>query len=215
MFFQTAFDDPLRFCAWILVVMISIIVHELAHGAMALRLGDDTPRLLGRMTFDPLVHMGALSLLLLVLFGIAFGSMPVDHRKLRGRYAGSWVALAGPAANFALAIVFGLALNALTYFGAGSASPVLVNVAMVLSTGLIVNVLLGLFNLIPIPPLDGYAALAIGSRAFASLTANEFFHRYAFLLLFVLLSTELGSGFYQAVFSVAATLRDLLPFSGA
>jgi Zn-dependent protease len=212
MFFQTAFEDPLRFCSWILIVMISIIFHELAHGAMAIRLGDDTPRLLGRMTFDPLVHMGALSLLLLVLFGIAFGSMPVDHRKLRGRYAASWVAIAGPAANFALAIVFALALNSVEHFVAAPHSETVTNVRMVLRIGLIVNVLLGLFNLIPVPPLDGYAALASGSRAFARITANEFFHRYAFLLLFVLLSTELGRGFYVAVFQISDTLRSVLPF---
>lgn len=213
MFFQTAFDDPLRFCSWILIVMISIIVHELAHGAMALRLGDDTPRLLGRMTFDPLVHMGVLSLVLLVLFGIAFGSMPVDHRKLRGRYAASWVALAGPGANFALAIVFGLALNLVGTFAGDPSSPVMENVQMVLGLGLLVNVLLGLFNLIPVPPLDGYAALAAGSRAFARLTANEFFHRYAFLLLFVLLSTGLGRGFFALVFEVTRALRSALPFA--
>ncbi|MBL8897493.1 MAG: site-2 protease family protein, partial [Planctomycetes bacterium] len=89
MFYELATLNPLLYCASVLLVMISIILHELGHGAMAIRLGDDTPRILGRMTFDPFVHMGVLSLVLLLLFGIAFGSMPVDHKKLRGRFAGS------------------------------------------------------------------------------------------------------------------------------
>ncbi len=86
MFILTLRDDPLFFFATALTVVVSICLHELAHGWAAIRQGDDTPIQLGHMTFNPMVHMGSVSLLLFVFTGIAFGAMPVNPLRFRSRY---------------------------------------------------------------------------------------------------------------------------------
>ncbi len=91
--------------SWAVWVIFSICLHELAHGWVAIKLGDDTPRLAGHMTWNPLVHMGPYSLLMFVVIGIAWGAMPINPSRLRGKYAEAMVALAGPLTNLGLAII--------------------------------------------------------------------------------------------------------------
>ena len=107
MFIQYLFqpEGQLLFLSVVLTVVISIVLHELAHGWAALWQGDDTPRTSGHMTPDPLVHMGGMSLVALVLVGIAWGMMPVNPNHFRSRYGDALVAAAGPAMNMALALV--------------------------------------------------------------------------------------------------------------
>lgn len=97
--------DPALLVSWVFWVIVSIVLHELAHGWVAIRLGDRTPIETGRMTWNPLVHMGQTSLIVFALVGIAWGMMPVNPSSLRGRYGDAWVSLAGPAMNLALALV--------------------------------------------------------------------------------------------------------------
>ncbi|MDB5324645.1 MAG: peptidase [Phycisphaerales bacterium] len=150
--------DPAYFFAVVITVVISITLHELAHGYAAIKLGDDTPIFTGHMTMNPLVHMGGISLLLLAMMGIAFGAMPVDRTRLRGKYGEAIMAGAGPATNFVLA--------ALAYVGLGlwerfdhtpyaQWTPAATNGKYLLLIFAMYNFLLGLFNLIPLPPLDG------------------------------------------------------------
>lgn len=149
--------DPRQYFAIILVVIVSIILHELAHGWVAVKLGDDTPIETGHMdTLNPLVHMGAISLILLAVVGIAFGAMPINPSRLRGKYAESWVALAGPAMNLVLAVLAMVALGVWErQGGANPDSNVQANADLLLRTMCIFNFALMLFNLIPVPPLDG------------------------------------------------------------
>ena len=88
LFIQRAFDPEtqLYFGCVIFTVVISIVLHELAHGWAAIWQGDDTPKQAGHMTPDPMVHMGGMSLLMLALVGMAFGAMPVNPRNFRSRY---------------------------------------------------------------------------------------------------------------------------------
>ena len=141
--------------SWIFWVIFSITLHELAHGWVALWQGDDTPRRLGRMTANPLVHMGGMSLLMFALIGIAWGVMPTDPSKYRWRRKGRIVvAGAGPAMNLALAVVALVAL--VVWLAAGPPGhQAYTNIAVFLWTGGWLNVLLAMFNLLPIPPLDG------------------------------------------------------------
>ncbi|MCO5045505.1 MAG: hypothetical protein M9935_09575 [Kiritimatiellae bacterium] len=76
-------EDPFYVVSWIVIVTFSICVHEFAHAWMALRLGDDTAAREGHLSLNPLIQMGWMSLMLLALFGIAWGSVPVDPRRLR------------------------------------------------------------------------------------------------------------------------------------
>lgn len=147
--------------AWITWVVGSICLHELAHGWAAIRLGDRTPIETGHMTANPMVHMGGMSLIVFLLIGIAWGAMPVNPNRLRGRHADAYVAAAGPAMNLLLAIVAVLlavvcvVLEARTNLGAPAE-----NAYIFFRVGAALNLLLMMFNLLPIPPLDGSRIVA-------------------------------------------------------
>ncbi len=147
----------------LIVLILSIIAHEVAHGYAADSLGDPTPRLAGRLTLNPIPHIdlvGSLAIPALLLFThspILFGwakPVPYNTYNLRNhRWGETLVAVAGSATNILIAIIFGLIVR----FGA----PLGLNEAMlsVAVTIAFVNLFLGLFNLIPFPPLDGFTAL--------------------------------------------------------
>src|SRR5262245_61387810 len=141
----------------IAVLVVSVILHEVAHGYMANWLGDPTARLEGRLTLNPVSHIDPVGSVLLpallvmtqspLLIGYA-KPVPYNPYNLRGKYAEGWVAFAGPAVNIVLALIFGLIIR---FFG-GAIEPELL---AAFATIAYINMLLALFNLIPIPPLDG------------------------------------------------------------
>jgi len=153
-----------KFSIWILPVLFAITVHEAAHGYAARFFGDSTAASLGRLSLNPLKHIDPVGTVLLpiatfFLGGFVFGwakPVPVDMRNLRNpRFDMAWVAMAGPASNFAMA-VFWLLIMALGQWMAGqgmgdSALPLV----LMGQAGIFINLLLMLFNLLPIPPLDG------------------------------------------------------------
>ena len=160
-FIEYLFDpaSQLFFGCVVITVVISIVLHELAHGWAAIWQGDDTPRQMGHMTGDPMVHMGGFSLLMLVLVGMAFGLMPVNPRNFRSRYGDALVSAAGPAMNFLLALV---ALTALAVWVKISGSAIegpSKNGQFFLQIFGTTNIALGIFNLLPVPPLDGSTVL--------------------------------------------------------
>jgi Zn-dependent protease len=158
--------------AHVIWVIVAITLHELAHGWAAMRRGDPTPEASGHMTFNPVVHMGVPSLIVFALAGIAWGMMPVDSSRLRGRYAEAAVAFAGPAMNFLLALVCIILLGLLIALEPATGQPGLLpervhdNLRLFFLLGGMLNVALGLFNLAPIPPLDGSRILANFSRPY-------------------------------------------------
>ncbi|MEM0982949.1 MAG: site-2 protease family protein [Planctomycetota bacterium] len=143
--------------SWVTWVIGSIILHELAHGWTALKLGDTTPRDLGHMTWNPLVHMGPVALIIFALLGITWGQMPVDPTRLRGRYGDVLVSIAGPGMNVLLAIASIVGLIAWVFGGraAGVDEPLYSNFTLFFQFGIMLNIALALFNMIPIMPLDG------------------------------------------------------------
>ena len=141
----------------LVILLVAVILHEVAHGYAAFLLGDHTARHEGRLTLNPIPHIDLLGTIIvpgiLILTGssILFGwakPVPYNPYNLRGRYGETIVAAAGSATNFAIAIVFGL----LYRFGDGILPEPLLLLCILI---VFVNLFLGLLNLIPIPPLDG------------------------------------------------------------
>src|SRR5213594_2082615 len=101
---QRAADDPIGFVAFLIAIVLGITVHEFMHAYAAHRLGDDTGRLMGRMTLNPLAHFDLFGTLLLVVAGFGYGKpVPFNESRLRSPASVTLVALAGPVANFAIA----------------------------------------------------------------------------------------------------------------
>ena len=172
-------SSPVLLVSWVVWVIGSIILHELAHGWMAIRLGDRTPIETGHMTWNPLVHMGGMSLIVFAVIGIAWGAMPVNPTRLRGRHADALVSFAGPAMNLSLAIVAVVLLALWVAVAGGYWFPVNVpdtlfgNVQTFLRIGAVINVVLMLFNLLPVPPLDGSRIVASFHPPYARMFQTE------------------------------------------
>jgi len=155
LFAELLMRDPARFAAWVTVVAFSVCLHETAHAWAAWQQGDDTAVRNGFGDMDPRRLMGWPSLLALVILGIAWGAVPVVPARLRRPWSAAWVSLAGPLTNLLLAVLFGVG-SVLTGQLAPNAEPV----ALVLRCGLEANCLLALFNLLPVPPFDGWTVAA-------------------------------------------------------
>ncbi|HYE03552.1 MAG TPA: site-2 protease family protein, partial [Phycisphaerales bacterium] len=157
---------PVLLYSWVVLVMVSIVLHELAHGWAAIRLGDDTPIHAGHMTLNPLVHMGPVSLLVFALAGIAWGAMPVDPSRIRGRHGEALMAFAGPAMNLLLALIFAALAALLVALADRGVIPPLARSELAghgwafFSLGVMLNLALAIFNLAPVAPLDGSRVLS-------------------------------------------------------
>lgn len=141
-------------------LVVAFTVHELAHAAAAVALGDDTPRYQGRLTLNPLAHLDPWGTLLFLLSGFGWAKpVPVNPYRLRHRYGMSLVAAAGPASNLLLALAAAAVAHLLPAWGSR------------IAFGFVwLNLVLCFFNLLPLPPLDG-------SRILADLAPN-FWHTY-------------------------------------
>jgi Zn-dependent protease len=141
--------------------VLALVVHEYAHGLVADRLGDPTPRDAGRLTLNPLKHLDPLGTVMLLVAHIGWARpVPVDPRNFdHPRAAMVWVSLAGPLSNMAAAFGFGLALRLWTIAGPAVSSSTGSVLFPFLLWGMIINLVLAVFNLLPLPPLDGSKVL--------------------------------------------------------
>ena len=196
---------PIVLGSWVFWALVSVVLHELAHGWAAIRRGDMTPEWSGHMTWNPIVHVDLWGWVAFALLGVPWGRMPIDPSRIRGRYGLAFVAVAGPTTNFILGFICLLGLVAWVKFAGGVQQPVRGNVAIFFNTGAWLNMVLMVFNLIPVPPLDGWRIVCNFSRRF-----EEFFEgpRGAIFGLIAFLIVFNFAGKY--VFAIARALIDTI-----
>jgi Zn-dependent protease len=177
--------NPAAFILLAVPLLYSIIFHELAHGVVASWFGDNTAKYAGRLSLNPMNHLDPIGTLMLFLVGFGWAKpVPVDYYALKNtRFGLIAVSLAGCGTNILLAVIAIFLLQ----FRSVSANPAF---STILTTVARINIILGAFNLIPIPPLDGSRVLAgfLPQEAQASLARLE---PYGFFIIIILLFTGL------------------------
>lgn len=167
----------------IISIIIGITAHEAAHAYMATLLGDSTPRYQGRLSLNPMVHLDIFGTIMIFLAGFGWGK-PVEYnpRHFKNPQMGSLlVAIAGPLANLACALLAALLLK---LFGVGA-------LERLFSTLLWLNSALFVFNLLPIPPLDGSKVLAAFVPPQYDEELHSFFHMGPYILIFMILLSNI------------------------
>jgi len=192
----------------VIVLIFLTIIHEVSHGLMAYRLGDNTAKEAGRLTLNPIKHLEFFGSFLVPFLFILTNSpfilgwakpVPFNPYNLKDpKRDGALIALSGPLSNFLLAIIFGLMVRLMAGIPAVAADPILGNVLMLVNVIVFVSLLLGFFNLIPIPPFDGSRIVF----AFLSGKAERFWlqlEQYGTFLIILLLFGGLLNLLYPVV----------------
>ena len=182
-------QDPVTSIFYVLILIMSVVIHEVSHGYTALRYGDETAKNAGRLTLNPIRHLDPIGSILLPLILVISQSpfligwakpVPYNPNNLRNQRWGTFaVAIAGITANFFIAIIFSLLIRlGLNYFPGFAGSPLFFISKIII----VLNIVLAIFNLVPIPPLDGSKILfsILGNRVS---NLQRFLERYSLVLL--------------------------------
>jgi len=174
-------------------LLLAFPIHEFAHAYAAYRLGDSTAKLFGKLTLNPIAHFdqvgGTMLVLSILLTGFPFGfaQTPVNPRNLRGKYGEVIVAAAGPISNLLMAAAVAIPLRLLFPLTAGDQGVYVTEPELVLKFIVQYSIVLGLFNLIPVPPLDGGAILLSLLPPRTAWQVRPFLAQYGFLILILLI----------------------------
>jgi len=198
--------NPIIALAFIAGLVLGITIHEASHAFVAYRLGDPTAKLAGRLTLNPASHLDLIGTLALLIVGIGWGKpTPFDPFNLRNiKRDSALISVAGAVSNFILAII--LSIPYLFFYFTGNLSVTINSIYQVISIIIWLNLILGVFNLIPVHPLDGFKVLA-------GLLPRDWYYdfiqteRYGiFILLFLLITGAIG----KILFPIVSTLFNLL-----
>lgn len=205
------FNNPFYFFVWIFALLVAITIHEFAHAWTADRLGDPTPRLQGRLTLNPLAHLDPLGTLMLLIIRLGWGKpVQVDPFNLRDpRRDMALISVAGAAANLLLAVFLSL-IPRVIYLG-GYNIPFLVLIEIIIRPVIILNVLLAVFNLIPIHPLDGGKIIAGLLPENLAQQWDQILNQYGTILLIFLIFPWFGISLISAfIYPIANFIVSLL-----
>ncbi len=183
----------LKLSIMLVPALMAITCHEVSHGYVADKFGDNTARYMGRLTLNPLKHLDIFGTLMVFIIGIGWAKpVPVNFNNLRHPKRDMiWVGAAGPVTNFILASLSAAALRGLgaateRVADAGPLQVFVEPVALMLAFSIYINLLLAIFNLIPVPPLDG-GRVAVGLLPYRLATAYARVERYGMLIIIALI----------------------------
>lgn len=198
--------NPIIALSFIIGLVAGITIHEASHAFVAYRLGDPTAKLAGRLTLNPASHLDLIGTLALLIVGIGWGKpTPFDPFNLRNiKRDSALISVAGAVSNFVLAII--LSIPYLFFYFTGNLSLTINSIYQVISIIIWLNLILGVFNLIPVHPLDGFKVLA-------GLLPRDWYYdfiqteRYGiFILLFLLITGAIGRILFPMVSSIFSLL---------
>ncbi|MBW2064292.1 MAG: site-2 protease family protein [Deltaproteobacteria bacterium] len=214
----------LKISIWAVPVLFSIVIHEVSHGWMAYRLGDRTAKTMGRLTLNPLPHIDPvgtiiLPLIMIILGGPVFGwAKPVPFNpylfnpKVDIKKGTMMVALAGPLSNFTMAFAASFLFVFAQKFLSALPGLIYISLLQLAHALILINLILGSFNLVPIPPLDG-------SKVLMGLLPNKYaahylmLERYGFVLIMILLASGALSGIIMGPVRFLYRVFHLIPAS--
>ena len=198
LFIFLLFKDPVKYFFIVVLMAFSICVHEFCHSYAALKEGDDTGERLGFMTLGPT------SIIALFLFGIAWGQVPIIASNMRHKWGAAWVSFCGPLSNLVLALLFSVMVR------------ITLSLPMVFQTffycGAYVNVFLAVFNLLPIPSLDGWGVGEYFIPPMRRLTAEQ--RGVILLVAIILLWGSTLSRFLNLLVIKVLSLYEIIMFFG-
>jgi len=184
----------------IVALIIAITIHEATHAWTALKLGDPTAKLNGRLTLNPLAHLDPIGTIMLFIVHFGWGKpVPVDWRNLQNPSVDNFlIALSGPLSNFILAFIFGIIFRVMPFVPVLSES---------ISVIVLINIAIGVFNLLPIPPLDG-------SKIWHLLMSDENYFVFEqmgpyLIIAVIVFSTFVYPGIFTLVFNIVKWISNL------
>lgn len=208
--------DIVAFTAFIFVAVLAFAYHELGHAVAADRLGDMTPRMHGRMTLNPFPHLSLFGMVMLILIGFGWAVTPINPSQMRGnpRTSHAIVAIAGPLSNLLMAILFAIPLRLMMggflFNTAGTLADFVQTFCVI---GVRLNIFLIAFNLLPIPPLDGFWVLrGVVPADFAYRLDGLRQYGTAIFLVVIFLLPYVGLSIFPAMNSFTNQVFNLLVF---
>ena len=207
------FTNPLLFIVYIVSLLIAIAIHEFSHAFITDYLGDPTPRLQGRLKLDPRVHIDNMGMFFLLLFGFGWGKpVEFDPYNLKNPHKdAALISIAGPSSNFILAVILSIILKLLILFKLN----IFITIGMLVILPMIqMNLILGIFNLLPIHPLDGFKIVG-GFLSEDKVHEWNSLQRYGWLFLLMLIIPIGGSSMLSGILqpTVRFFFKLLVPFS--
>lgn len=199
-------------------VIFAITVHEVAHGWMASRLGDQTARMMGRLTLNPVKHIDPVGTIMVPVIMLMFTPfmlgwakpVPVNWRNLRHpRRDMAWVAVAGPAANLLMLVIWALLAKFILLSGTGNSEYGLPFMAMAMG-GILINIVLIVLNLLPVPPLDGSRIVSSLLPPRSAILYNRL-EPYGLMIVLALMATGiLGDIMMPAISALQSVVQGLI-----